>query len=294
MPVIDIHEHVIPRRGFLHPARKETICTPDEMVGIMDKHDIDKAVVLPLTSPETFSFVQSVEEAFEACDRYPDRFIKFCNVDPRLDRNSLDYDFVPILEYYKSLGAKGIGEVTCNLWWHDRRLHNLLRGCNEVGFPFIFHVAWREYDMYGIISRPGLPGLEEALQKYPNITFLGHSPGWWSEVAGELTPTERQGYPKGKIKPGGRVPELMRKYPNMWGDLSAGSGYNAVTRDPEWGYQFLEEFQDKLLMGLDCCYPSNDECPLMGFLREAVAKGKISQHAFDKIMGENAVKLLGL
>jgi len=86
----------------------------------------------------------------------------------------------------------------------------------------------------------------------------------------------------------------MRKYDNLWGDLSANSGYNALSRDPEWGYAFIEEFQDRLLMGLDICWPSNDACPLLGFLRQAAEAGRISQRADEKLMGGNAVRLLGL
>jgi len=293
MPVIDIHEHVIPRRGFLHPKRGETIVTATELVAIMDRHGIDKCVALPLSSPETYHFVQSVEEVFEACDQYPDRFIKFAHADPRLEYNALDYDFVPILEYYVSLGAKGVGEVTANLAWDDPRYQNLLRACDQLGLPFLFHLAAQEYNTYGIITELGLGGLEQALRKYPNVQFIGHSPVWWSEV-GPTTEETRNGYPKGEVGPGGRVPELMRTYDNMWGDLSAGSGHNAVSRDPEWGYAFIEEFQDRLLMGLDICIPSNDECALLTFLREASAQGKVSGQAFDKVMGGNAVELLGL
>ena len=293
MPVIDIHEHVIPRPGYLDPRRGETVTTATELVAIMDREGIDKMVALPLTSPETFDFVQSVEEAFEACDQYPGRFIKFGNVDPRLAYNALHRDFVPILEYFASLGAVGIGEVTCNLWWDDPRVQNLLRAVDKLAWPMTFHIATHEFNTYGLITEPGLPGLERALQKYPNIKFLGHSTGWWSEVAPNPTIGERDGYPTTAVGSGGRVSELMRTYDNMWGDLSAGSGYNAVSRDPAWGYDFLEEFQDRLLMGLDICYPSNDECPLLGFLRDAASGGKITQQAHDKIMGDNAVKLLG-
>lgn len=294
MPVIDIHEHVIPRSGFLHPKLGETVVTATELVTIMDRVGIDMAVALPLASPETYHFIQSVEEVFEACDQYPDRFIKFCHVDPRLSNNELERSFLPILEYYKSLGAKGIGEMTFNLWWDDPRVQNLLRDCETTGLPFLFHVATREFNTYGIITEPGLTDLERQLIKYPQLQFLGHSTGWWSEVSPNPTEAERNGYPTHKIEPGGRVPELMRKYDNMWGDLSAGSGFGAVNRDPEWGYAFIEEFQDRLLMGLDICTPSNDKCELVYWLRDAHKNGNISPQAFDKVMGESAVKLLGL
>ena len=294
MPVIDIHEHVIPRRGFMHPQRGETITTAAELVAIMDRKGIDRSVVLPLSSPETYHFVQSNEEVLEACAQFPERLIFFCNVDPRLESNNFDYDFVPILAYYKALGARGVGEVVCNLWWHDPRVQNLLRDCAKVGLPFLFHLATREFGTYGLITRPGLIELERALDTHPQLAFLGHSQPFWAEVGPTPNEAERAGYPRGKVLPGGRVPALMRKYKNLRGDLSAGSGHNALARDPEWAYEFLDEFQDQLLMGNDVCIPSNDQCELVDFLREGQAKGRISEQVFNKVMGDNAVKLLGL
>ena len=104
----------------------------------------------------------------------------------------------------------------------------------------------------------------------------------------------RDSYPTGKVIPG-RVPELMRKYPNLCGDLSAGSGYNAVTRDPEFGWAFLEEFQDRLYFGTDICAPCNmhsDMMKLAAVLDDAVQRGKISYAAYEKISRGNALDLL--
>ena len=293
MPVIDIHEHLILRRGFPYPQRNETPITADELVAIMDRFGIDKMVALPLTSPETFHIVQSNEEVFEACSQFPGRFIKFCNVDPRLDMNALEYDFEPVLEYYKSQGVQGLGELTANLRWDDPRVKNLLRGCEKVGLPVTFHMAGREFNTYGLVGEPGLFELERTLQTFPKLQLLGHSPGFWSEVA-PRPGDDLHGYPKGKVLPGGRLPQLLRKYDNLWGDMSAGSGFNAVNRDPEWAYGFIEEFQDRLLFGLDICWPSNDSCPLVGLMNEAVEQGHIPRQAYDKVMGGNAVGLLGL
>ncbi|MBT3379484.1 MAG: amidohydrolase family protein [Lentisphaerae bacterium] len=293
MAVVDIHEHVILERGFLLP-NGYTITTAEELVAIMDRLGIDQMVALPLTSPETYHFVQSNEEVFHACDRFPDRFIKFCNVDPRITDNSPTHDFVPILEYYQGQGAKGVGEVTANLWWDDARVQQLLRACEAVGLPFLFHIATQEYNTYGLITERGLGGLERSLQRFPGLQFLCHSTAFWAEVGPMPAGENRGAYVKGRVLPGGKVPELLRAYPNMWGDLSAGSGYNAVSRDPEWGYDFIEEFQDRLLMGLDICQPWNDEASLIGFMRDAVETGKISQGAFEKVMGRNAEQLLEL
>ncbi len=292
-PVIDIHEHVIPRRTFVSPTCPYPCTAAAELVAIMDKEGIDRMVALPIVSPEPF-FSQSVEEAFEACEQYPDRFIKFCNVDPRIEAHNLNYDFVPLLEYYKALGAKGIGEVTAPLWWREVRVQKLLSDCEKVGLPFLFHLGVRTDNSYGLVSNAGLPELEKALQTYPRLQFLAHSQTWWAEVGPNPTLEQRGGYPTGPVLPGGRVSELMRRYHNLWGDLSAGSGYNAVSRDPKWGYKFIEEFQDRLLMGLDICTVSNDKRELLGFMREAVKARKISEKAYHKIMGLNAVGLLQL
>lgn len=296
MPVIDIHEHLSSKPINMGDALKDGIPTPADLVEIMDRGGIDQMVVLPLTSPETFPIIHSVEEVFEAISRYPHRFIPFCNTDPRLSRNDPDYDFMPVLNYYKSLGAKGIGEVTCNLFWDDPRVQNLLGACEKAGLPLIFHQTVREFKTYGLIDpKPGLHGLERSLVKFPALKFFGHSPGFWNEVA-PVADSERVGYPQGKVMPGGRVLELLRRYPNLYGDLSAGSGYGAVSRDPDWGYAFIEEFQDRLLMGLDICHPvmAAKRLELLTFLRAAVASGKISRGAFDKVMGGNAVRILGL
>ncbi|MFO8079379.1 MAG: amidohydrolase family protein, partial [Armatimonadota bacterium] len=88
----------------------------------------------------------------------------------------------------------------------------------------------------------------------------------------------------------------MRRYPNLHGDMSAGSGFNAISRDPEFGYAFLDEFQDQLLWGTDVCRPSNRDDVLINlknFLEAALADGNISQEVFDKITHRNAQRILG-
>ncbi|MFA5645856.1 MAG: amidohydrolase family protein [Candidatus Ratteibacteria bacterium] len=291
--IIDIHEHAYSGITTFFPGTEKRFIMVKELVEIMDKKSIDASVILPITTPDSVYEVQGVRDLYETCDLFPNRFIKFCNVDPRANNNK-DINFTPLLEDYKKLGAKGLGEITANLRWNDPRVQNLLRDCEATELPIIFHLATRDNNTYGLITQPGMPELEEALQRYPNLQFLGHSQAFWAEVGESPSEDDRNGYPHGEVKGKGRIPELMRRYSNLWGDLSAGSGYNAIQRDPEWGYAFLEEFSNRLLMGLDLCFADSTAFGILDLLSEGVAKQKISSTTFKKIMGGNAIKLLNL
>jgi predicted TIM-barrel fold metal-dependent hydrolase len=59
-------------------------------------------------------------------------------------------------------------------------------------------------------------------------------------------------YPKGPVTPGGITDRLLSDYENIYGDLSAGSGLNALLRDEEHAKAFLKRHQNKLLYGSDC------------------------------------------
>ena len=85
----------------------------------------------------------------------------------------------------------------------------------------------------------------------------------------------------------------MREYPNLHGDLSAGSGYNAISRDPEFGAQFLEEFQDRLYFGTDIANVPQ-ELPIVEYFQQIRRDGLISVSAYEKITWKNATKLLRL
>lgn len=54
------------------------------------------------------------------------------------------------------------------------------------------------------------------------------------------------------VKKGGLTDRWLAKYPNLWGDLSANSGNNALARDKEFARAFLARHQNKLLFGSDC------------------------------------------
>ena len=82
--------------------------------------------------------------------------------------------------------------------------------------------------------------------------------------------------------PGGRIPELLEKYPNLYCDLSAGSGCNALSRDPEFGKKFLITWQDRCVYARD--YFDNIH-------QEFINSLNLDQEVCDKIYYKNALKL---
>ena len=285
---IDIHVHstVCPWPGGYANA--------EELIGIYDNIGVEKGVILPEICIEGGFHISTNYDAKCIVDQHPDRFEWFCNIDPRQGSNTVHTDFTRYIQFCQSMGAKGVGEICSNVYFDDPLMLNLFKHCEANDMPVIFHIGNLGGD-YGLVDEIGLPRMEKVLQMFPKLRLLGHSQKFWAEISGDLTPEQRDGYPTGKVVPGGRLVELLRKYPNLCGDLSAGSGYNAVTRDPEFGYAFLEEFQDRMFYGTDICSPKNADSPMLklaAFLDEGVLSGKLSYDAYYKISRGNAEKLL--
>ncbi len=276
---------------------------PEELLRRYDEEGIERGVLLPIVNPEVY-LPQSNEEILEICERYPDRFIPFCNIDPRALTNSADAPLEKLLRYYKERGCRGLGEVMPNMPLMHPMVQNLLACAEEVGLPVIFDGSAYVGGDFGLYDDPGLPQLEHTLQKFPNLIILGHGPLFWSEIGPLETPGERASVfrrdgrqvgrrPSGPIAREGVVPKLMRRYPNLYGDLSDYNGYNALARDPEYGPKFLTEFQDRLLFGTDLVRPDMP-LSLIDLLKRWRDEGRISETVFRKVARENAIKLLGL
>jgi len=300
---IDIHAHAYRK----HPPIPVQFCTAEQVIKRYDEAGIEKGVLLPIVSPEVY-LPQSNEEILEMVERYPDRFIPFCNIDPRALTNSVDAPLDRLLRYYRDRGCKGLGEVMLNVPLMDPMVQNLFKHAQDVGFPVIFDGSDRVGGDFGLYDDPGLPQLEHTLQRFPNLIILGHGPVFWTEIARLETPADRktafrpdgqqvggplEGRLSGPIKEEGVVPKLLRRYSNLYGDLSDPSPWKALARDPEYGPKFLTEFQDRLLFGTDICF-FEMPFPMIDLLIEWRDTKKISEEVFRKIARENAVKLLGL
>ena len=288
--LIDVHGHI----GRIDRNRAQFVDVTN-LIAKMDAWGIDRCCILSLSEhPEGAYLECDTEDVIAACARYPDRLIPFCLIDPR-HGNDPNYDFSHLLEEYRARGCVGMGEMLPGLDFDDPRGLNLYRQAGDFGMPVLFDMMDRPTG-YGLRDDFGLPKLEHALQACPGTVFIGHGPTFWAEISGEIPEGERAGYPTGPIAPGGAVPRLMRQYDNLWADTSAGSGHNALTRDPAFGLEFLEEFQDKILFGTDSCLRSDAGIVFItvSFWRDVCENGKIPEEAQEKIAWKNAVRLLGI
>lgn len=288
---IDVHVHAVRIHGM---QRWEIpwMSTPAELIERYDQLGIERAIILPVVNPECNCGIQAVEDIIEMAQNNP-RFIPFCNIDPRSIENSYTAPLGEWMQYYKKQGCKGIGEVCANLPFLDPLAQNLFRHAEENELPVTFHISAEIGNNYGLYDDPGLPQLEECLKRFPSLKFFGHSQTFWAEIAELNSVFDRYGWPKYPVKKEGAVPRLMRKYENLYGDLSAGSGWGALSRDEKYGAKFMEEFQDRLMFGTDICTPGG-EMPLVEFMIKMRDENKISETVFQKIARENAIRILSL
>ncbi len=278
---LDVHVHLAVGAG---PMK---LFTPEERIEFDKFYGVDKCVIM--TAPGGAPGMVGAEQAAEICRQYPDHYVWFCNVVP--DGTDATYQQ---LKKYKEMGAKGVGEFFGLMRFDDPIMEHMFACCEELGLPVLFHMSPNGIN-YGVIDEAGLPLLEGALKKFPNLVFIGHSQPFWFEISQyppELTAEERNIYPSGKVIPG-RVPYLLETYPNLYADLSADSGGNALIRDEEYAIEFLTKFQDKLMFGSDVA-SADFIYPLAFYLDSLLHQDKISDEVYIKVCRGNAEKLLGL
>lgn len=295
---IDIHAHATPFKEFypsISDDPKDVWVSTEEVIKLYDDLNIEKGVLLPLTAADGQASPITSEECKFLSDKYSDRFYWFCGVDPRARPNSVDGDLDRFIKHYKNLGAKGVGEITSLLYADDPKLYNLFAACERNDMPIIIHVATSLNWGYGIYDDIGLPRLEKILSDFPKLKVLGHSHGFWCELSSDLTPQNRNDGQTSKVKDNNRILELFRKYPNLYGDLSAGSGAGALMRDEEFAAKFIEEFSDRLLYGCDLCL-AHQTFPydFNAFLEGMLEKGTLSPENYKKLVRDNAIRILKL
>ncbi len=131
------------------------------------------------------------------------------------------------------------------------------------------------------------------------MTFIGHAQSWWAHVSAEVPPPEETLYPKGRVVPGGLADRLLSDYENMWADLSAGSGFGALSRDEDFTRGFLDRHRGKLMFATDCpCLDGKgaglDRGCFGWRLKDLLERLAPDDGAREAILEGNARRLLGL
>jgi predicted TIM-barrel fold metal-dependent hydrolase len=275
---VDVHTHLGQTWNSTQPL------SADVLLKWMDANEVSQAVVLPLVSPESSSYLLTTDFVLGETKPHRDRLIPFCCIDPRTSYTGGLRGLVEMLRKYVDAGAKGFGEHKPGVKIDDPRNMTLYAACGELNLPILFHL-----DEQRNTDAPGLPGLEKALREFPHTQFIGHGPGWWASIAGNVKQADLGGYPEGAVAPGGAIDTLMDKYPNIHGDLSAGSGARAISRDTAFGREFLMRRAYRLMFGTDFLAPAQ-EVPQLTLFRQL----QLPPDVQARIFRDNARKLLRL
>jgi len=284
--IIDAHGHV---KWYGYDARR--------LVENMDEHGIDLMWLLTWEAPvheiSSGGYLNCfwpgrncmpLEDVIEAVEQYPTRFVPFYAPDPRAP-GAMDR-LRGAIKYH---GVRGVGEMKCRIMMDDPHALHMWHFCGEEGLPVVFHMD-TPVPPRDLSKDPGYwyccswENLARALELCPKTTFIGHAPGFWAGMSGDAG-QRTEAYPTGPVTPGGRLWEFMDRYPNLYCDLSAGSAYNALTRSPQTGKEFLLKHRERCLFGRDYF---DDR------LHRFIKSCRLPAAAYRLIMGENAMRLVPL
>jgi predicted TIM-barrel fold metal-dependent hydrolase len=286
MKKIDLHLHLTPFQ--IPKLGKMNLTSGKNMLPHLDELGIEKGVLMSSAEKGLPFGTNKANRAI--CERFPHRYAWMCALKP--DHPETVHER---LAKYKAQGAVGVGELTVNRRLDNPFLQALFAAAEKLQMPVTIHMSPEVGYSYGVVDDPGLPLLEGVLKKYPDLKILGHSQTFWIEMSGDA-PTSKEArnqWGEGPVTPGGRVPELFEKYPNLYGDLSANSGSRAIMRDPEFGLDFLEKYADRLFFATDMVN-KDMVFPLGAWLDEMVAAGKLREETYEKIVRGNARRIFGL
>jgi predicted TIM-barrel fold metal-dependent hydrolase len=222
-PVFDLHFHMRPQ--------------PAANLAHLDGAGITKANLL--TRGAALDQVKAIDAAA------PGRFTWF---------NSYDVtkpDAGQALTQAVKAGAQGFGEMKFHVAADGPELRRMYALAADLRVPILIH--FQEVDHFeaeGAWSTGYAKTFESILKAFPKTTFIGHADAFWANVSADYH--NEAAYPSGPIARGGVTDKWLGDYPNLFGDLSANSGNNAMSRDPGFTPDFLKRHQDKLFFGSDC------------------------------------------
>ena len=196
-------------------------------------------------------------EAPAAMAKHPGRYVRFVSA------NIAEPDGIVQLRRCVGNGALGLGEIKFRVAVDGPEMRDLAA---ELSVPVTIHF---EEDSSGSFTAP-LKGLPAMLKAYPKTVFIGHANAFWANISADVPPGVA--YPTGKVQPGGLTDRMLSEFSNLYADLSANSGRNALGRDPDFAAGFLVRHRAKLMFGSDC--PCRDGHGAGQVSQEPLIKGK--------------------
>jgi predicted TIM-barrel fold metal-dependent hydrolase len=272
-PVLDIHLH--PRREF------------DGEIQHMTGSGVTKAVVLAPASAQA--------RIAEKMQKQPGQLFLFTSV------NVAEPDSIEILTRSVKSGAIGIGELKSRVTADGPEMCRVYELAADLNVPVLIHFQdFPQFDGDGTYNA-GITRFPAILKRYPKTIFIGHGDSFWANISADVP--EGVSYPTGPVKLGGLTDRMLADYPNLYGDLSANSGRNALGRDTEFTEGFLKRHSQKLLFGCDCSCTDGQgtgqrsQQPLIkGKCVARETLGAVKRHTtpevFRRITWENGGKLL--
>jgi predicted TIM-barrel fold metal-dependent hydrolase len=175
----------------------------------------------------------------------PGRFIWFSSYDVA------QADAERVLTQAIKAGAQGFGEMKFHAAADGPEYRRAYALAADLGVPILIH--FQEVDHFpgeGTWATGYARTFGQVLEAFPKTTFIGHADAFWANVSADYR--NEASYPSGPIQRGGVTDTWLGAHANLFGDLSANSGNNALSRDSVFTSDFLTRHQDKLLFGSDC------------------------------------------
>jgi predicted TIM-barrel fold metal-dependent hydrolase len=267
-PVIDIHQHTN------YSGRSDA-----ELVEHQRDMGIARTVLLPAGSRYGLAADAGGNDTVVAlAGRYPKEYVYFANELPDIPEAR------PVLTKYLKGGAIGIGEQKFPVEADSKHIDLVASIAQEFGVPVLLHFEYERYNL-------GFENFHKILERHPKVIFIGHAQTWWANI--DKNHQQSVLYPKTKVTPGGITDRLLSDYPNMYGDMSAGSGLNSMLRDEDHARGFLKRHQDRLMFGSDCSdrKAGSEKCLGVSILA-AIRRLAPDKAAERKILHDNAARLM--
>jgi predicted TIM-barrel fold metal-dependent hydrolase len=192
------------------------------------------------------------------------------------------------IEAYLKKGAVAIAEQKFGVECDSPQMQDLYRLAADYRVPILMHWQYGTYNY-------GYDRFGRMLEKFPKTTFVGHAQTFWAHIDRNYQDDVKNLYPTGKVTPGGLTDRYLTDHPNFIGDLSAGSGNNALMRDPEHTRAFLSHHQDQLVFGSDCSDLIGTGNACTGWMTiQAVRQFAPSKQIERKLFHDNAKRLYRL